>query len=32
MTRIDDRATSNAYPLAEPKAFIDTLVLGDLWS
>lgn len=32
MTRICDRATSNAYPLSEPAGFIESLVLGDLWS
>ncbi len=32
MHRLDDRATSNAYPLAAPKGFIESLALGDLWS
>jgi hypothetical protein len=32
MHRLEDRATSNAYPLAPPEGFIEALALGDLWS
>lgn len=32
MSRLDDRATSNAYPLTAPQGFIEALALGDLWS
>jgi hypothetical protein len=32
MHRLDDRATSNAYPLAAPGGFLESLSLGDLWS
>lgn len=32
MNRLDDRATSNAYPLQPPQGFLESLALGDLWS
>jgi hypothetical protein len=32
MHRLDDRATSNTYPLAASGGFLESLGLGDLWS